>query len=161
MFLVHLAASRHCVEIVQGLLHAKININTRDCKGRTPIMTFGSHLTSFPSDEDPRRIENRSEIHPRRQILQMLIHGGADLYAVDRQGRTALHAVATSMKYARDLEDKCLVLDALKLLVDSGADSEAKDAEGITATDILAGYKAHEIIELWVEYLSQRAEQSK
>lgn len=149
---MHIAAWRSDVDVVRVLLNASAEINARNSKGQTPLIKFALYLAQVCSTP-----VHGPEIHPRQRVIQMLIDGGADVNAVDKQGGTALHAAATTRKYG----PRPLILDVMKLLVDAGAEVGATDAEGATALDILVGLQAQELIEPFVQYVSQHQEHSK
>ena len=73
-----------------------------------------------------------------REILKLLIADGADISAIETNGRTPLHiAAATNNLYAA------------KLLLDSGAKVMVEDADGKTPLDLAASV---EMVELLKEY---------
>jgi len=140
---VHVSAWRSDFDVVQILLNANADINARNSIGQTPLIKFGLYLAQVCS----KRVE-RFEVHPRQRAIQMLIEGGADLNAVDKFGKTALHTAAMARKYG----PRPLIWDVMKLLLDAGVEHQA-DAKGVTPMKILMDIEAEELILPLTEYL--------
>lgn len=117
------APSRHDqrLELLQGIIHAKVDVNHYDNRGQTPLMSFIKY----------RPEESRSDKEDMEKIIRTLCDAGADLEKRNREGETALHVAARSGKKV-----------ALKELLQLGANPYVRDACGLS---VLAA-----IDELWI-----------
>lgn len=87
------------LKAVKALLVAGADIKTRDLGGRSAL--------------------DWAATNAHADLLKLILkHGGADWNSCDLQGRTALHRAAESDAHPADVED------AIKALVDGGADTE-------------------------------------
>ncbi|XXG96912.1 hypothetical protein Hte_003203 [Hypoxylon texense] len=99
------------LELLQGLIYAKVDANHYDSRGQTPLMSFIMY----------RPEESRSDKEDMEKIIRLLHGAGADLEKRNRQGETALHVAARSGKKV-----------ALKELLQLGANPYARDACGLS-----------------------------
>ncbi|KAI1781269.1 ankyrin [Hypoxylon cercidicola] len=115
--------SRHNqrLELLQGLIYAKVDVNHYDSQGQTPLMSFIKY----------RPEESRADKEEMEKIIRTLYEAGAGLEKRNRQGETALHVAARSGKKV-----------ALKELLQLGANPYVRDACGLS---VLAA-----IDELWI-----------
>ena len=97
------AATQNQAEIVQQLLAAGVDIETRDTQGRTALLLATHHnavetaRTLIESGADVNAMDNISDspylyagAEGRLEILRMTLDHGADLTSVNRYGGTAL-----------------------------------------------------------------------
>ncbi|KAI0181241.1 ankyrin repeat-containing domain protein [Hypoxylon sp. FL1284] len=105
--------SRHDqrVEYLEGIIHAKADVNHYDNRGQTPLMSFIKY----------RPEESRADKENMERIIRMLHEAGADLEKRNRDGETALHVAARSGKKV-----------ALKELLQLGANPNVRDAYGLS-----------------------------
>jgi len=107
---LHVAAEALNVNVVRILLKAGADANAADDRGSTPL-----HLA---------RLRNSSSW----DIYDLLIGGGAKVGARDREGRTPLHTVCDT--------DDAGAAAAASYFICHGADPDARDSFGWTASDI-------------------------
>lgn len=69
-------------------------------------------------------------------LISLLIHYGANVNAADNEGNTPLMAVLKGENFHSNGER------AIMVLIESGADTDARNAEGLSACDIAASRKA-------------------
>lgn len=117
---LHDAARYARTDVVKLLLDAGADVNTQTPYGKTPLMSAASSA----HHEDAGCIE----------MLRLLLAAGADVHTVDEDGRTALH-------HAADEEGRSAA-KVIKLLLDSGAEVDARTKEGVTPL-MLAAYWNH------------------
>ncbi|TQV93209.1 ankyrin repeat protein [Cordyceps javanica] len=103
----------HRSEVLGSLLDVGVSPNSYDENGQTPLMAFIVHL---PEDDDYRS---------GPEMLDMLIKGGADLEARNRNGETALHV---AVRCGRKLAVRTLVL--------AGANIRVTDIWGRSLLDV-------------------------
>lgn len=104
--------SRHNqrLEFLQGIIHARVDINQYDNQGQTPLMAFIKY----------RPEESRSDKEDMEKIIRMLYHAGANLEKRNRDGETALHIAGRSGKKV-----------AMRELLQCGANPWVRDAHGL------------------------------
>jgi hypothetical protein len=127
------------LEIVQLLLDAGAKVNARSSNKRTPLMQIdsdatpelvdllvrnGAKLNLTDKENNTALIAAINNWAPAAAV-QALIRAGSDARVANKSGRTALMEAA-------ERDD----LDIVKLLVEVGADVNAKDDEGETAYDM-------------------------
>jgi len=115
---LHITARRKDLSVAELLLRNGADPNARDEVGMTPL-----HSAMRPA---------YGALYKR--LVRTLIDAGADVDAVDAEGRTALHYVCTGPeKYYQAV---------LKLLVHRGARVDLKDSDGCTPIDYLRSLEA-------------------
>ncbi|MYD61490.1 MAG: ankyrin repeat domain-containing protein [Gemmatimonadetes bacterium] len=122
-YIVHLAAGVGDTTLLKTVLKNKININKRDTLGRTPLLFAllydrtqcakmlldqGADYFSLANDQGKTLLMVAAE---RRNIegLKLLLHAGANIFAQDNRGWTALTYAAFGNRN-RQNRDKCLKL---------------------------------------------------
>jgi ankyrin repeat protein len=156
--LTHTTALAHAVEnanrdMVQVLLSAGANVNSRNNYGVTPLMHLGTNASV--------------------ELLRDLLAAGADIYAADESGMTALLKVAGSSNFevvnelinagaridVKDNEGTTALMNAagnedarvVKFLVGAGLDVAAKDQNGGTALMIATRWGGTEAVRALIE----------
>lgn len=104
-----IASESGALETVSVLLNADIDINSIDYFGSTAL------VRAIKAD--------------KINVVKQLLASGASASPIDVRGRTALHAFARNITNISDREARKMV----SLLVDSGADIDAQDENGLTA----------------------------
>lgn len=100
------------------LLDAGADVNEKMSDGSNPLIYTTSRSFLFVKEADEKRTRIPS-------LVQVLLEGGADVNAVDKNGETALMG---EMHHRR--------AGVIKLLLDAGANVNAKNKEGDTALGI-------------------------
>ncbi len=116
---LHEAVRYGHVDIANSLLEKGANVNARDNLGKTPIMLI------MPADTF-------------RDTYALLVGYRADLTQKDMYGDTVLHAVAMM-----NLDE-----DIISLLINNGADIDARNKEGVTPLEIAVQKENIEIVRL-------------
>lgn len=96
---------------LQGIIHAKVDVNHYDNQGQTPLMSFIKY----------RPEESKPDKDDMEKIIRTLHGAGADLEKRNREGETALHVAARSGKKV-----------ALKELLQLGANPYVRDVCGLS-----------------------------
>ena len=122
-------------EMIQLLLWAKANVNTRNAHGQTVLMMLGENATSDlvwdllnagakvnARDEDGDTPLSEAAAVNNTEILKTLLDAGAKVNTATNEGETPLMRAA----------DEDLV-NNIRLLIQAGADINARDKEGRTA----------------------------
>ncbi|RYP62183.1 hypothetical protein DL769_007424 [Monosporascus sp. CRB-8-3] len=101
------------LELLEGLIDARVDVNHYDKAGQTPLMAFVKHIPDgTKEDKDLRRIITR------------LVEAGAKMEARNRQGETALYMAARLGKKV-----------ALNQLIELGANVCVRNASGLNALE--------------------------
>ena len=148
---LHLAARNRCsTAVFDALLAAGADIDVRDNNGMTPLMNAvsGSGAEAFSA-------------------AKHLVAKGADLNALDKFGRNALHHACDHERVVWLLEQGVKPLastngttaamsciddaESVKLLLDAGDDANAATEEGTTALMYAAGHRNPEAAKLLIE----------
>ncbi|KAI0166892.1 hypothetical protein GGR52DRAFT_78917 [Hypoxylon sp. FL1284] len=121
--------------LILGFSEKSIDINLRDKRSRTPLMTAAANghettvrrLLEKGADVEARSKENETSLHlavrgDQERVTCELLEGGANLEARDIKGRTPLLAAAEWSN-----EEK-----TVQVLLEKGADIEARDIRGRT-----------------------------
>lgn len=112
------AANNHHANTVRLLLDAKAHINSADAHGKT-ILMYACSPHPRRNAYFPNYLENALK------TIEMLILKGANIHAVDHQGRTALFYVKGGCRYKkaqREIADPCIppCCDTTRDVQDSG-----------------------------------------
>ncbi|KAI1497438.1 hypothetical protein F5X99DRAFT_396907 [Biscogniauxia marginata] len=111
------------LQYLQGLLHAKLDVNHYDENGYTPLMAFVTH----------GRDDSRWEKNDLEKMIRMLVRtGGANMEARNREGETALHIAARRGQKV-----------ALKELLELGANPNVRNAQGLGILAVIDEFYRH------------------
>jgi ankyrin repeat protein len=132
---LHAATVAGCADVVELLIKAGADVNSRDNLGKIPLhyaaikgnveiikrlIAAGSDVNA-EENEDGKTPLHTALIMTKEEAALELINAGADIAKADRQGRTPLHLAAR----------KCLVR-VVEELLRRGAPVNARDADGNT-----------------------------
>ncbi|KAL5346336.1 hypothetical protein ACLOAV_008606 [Pseudogymnoascus australis] len=116
---LHLAAYYATPEVLEVLINAGYDVNLKTLEGTAPLYE-ASHSGNVDS-------------------MEFLLAKGADLNAKLSNGCTILHAAADSRRAAAD---------AVRLLVNMGANTEARDSYGRSPLDMAISAENDDVVEL-------------
>lgn len=147
---INLACVNGHIEIVKLLIDKGAEINTSDEIGRNPMIaaTEGNHvdiieyLLSQGADVDGRGEGGRTPLMEcansySPQAAKILIKSGTNINARSENGSTALHeAIFSACEDYMEPEENELI----PLLIESGADTQQEDNEGISPLDLAEQY---------------------
>ncbi|RYO79242.1 hypothetical protein DL764_010040 [Monosporascus ibericus] len=101
------------LELLEGLISARVDVNHYDKTGQTPLMAFVKHIP-----------DGTKEDKELRQIIKRLVQAGAKMEARNRHGETALYMAARLGKKV-----------ALDQLIELGASVCVRSASGLNALE--------------------------
>ena len=151
---LHIAVSNGRVNVVEVLIDAGADIEAKDVKGLTPL-----HYAC-----DAGKLE----------IVQMLVEAGADVRVADNEGETCLNRAANdgrteTVRYLASLREADVIrqgfqnrtalhtavssghVNVVEVLIDAGADIEAKNVNGRTLLHYACDAGKLEIVQMLVE----------
>jgi ankyrin repeat protein/serine/threonine protein kinase len=162
---LHLAAGYGNDEVVQFLLNAsergtdpQYNINPRDIWGQTPLhlAAKNGHEKVFEAllnkgadiqvaDKDGRRAFHYAALSKNKQVIEIIMKKkpSFDFQVDDHRHQTALHYAARNKFKASQ--------EILKILLDKGVNSMAKNDDGHTALHIASRYGSKKVVEALLE----------
>lgn len=149
---LHAAAMAGQAEVVSILLTNGAKVDALDNTGRTPLLSFMSGdvgdvdtlIALLEGGADPNRLDGPTPYHPldyaamhgRVDAADLLIAFGANMNAIDNlRGETPLHYAIAACQFAPAGH-----LEVAQLLIDRGADVNARDAKGLTPLDYAKRY---------------------
>jgi hypothetical protein len=152
------ASSKGDYQVVQKLVQSGVNINEPDSNGDTPLMNA---IRDGKAEVAKYLIESEADIKAKNkkgydallcavdavdygqfEIVKSLINKGANLESKDLSGRTPLVIAALNVT-VYGLPNA----DVIKLLIESGADVNAKSAADETVLDLALSYKRGDIVD--------------
>lgn len=165
------AAAKGYEKIMACLIKARANLNLRDSQGNTAVMRAVMHwkeksvqiLTDvtanlrrqYPKDQHSKKekpvslaLFNIDMTNQKSKIAQLVNNAKADLEIENFKGRRALHLAVIGQRVQHvTLSD----ISILKLLIEKGADIEAKDESGCTPLALAVSSGNVEAVELLIE----------
>lgn len=154
---LHCATSGH-PEIALMLLEHNAEVNSRDHHGDTPL----HHASAFGTPEVVRSsLDNNADVYARDSdgdtplhcaayagLLEvarlLLLERNVDVNSRSEKGLTPLHQASEGGKEGNS--------DVVRLLLDHGADAQACNLDGQTASDVARGPRQQEIVQFLVEH---------
>jgi ankyrin repeat protein len=158
---LHLAAENGLLELAQILLERNADVNSQNNHGSTPLL-LASEL-GYPdivqllldnhADLDVRDTDGNTPLHcaaigGQLEVAQLLLRLNVEVNSRDNKGSTPLHLTSTGSW--RLSEGSPAIV---QLLLDHGADVQARNLIGKTALEVACGPEKQEIVRL----LSQHA----
>jgi ankyrin repeat protein len=161
---LHCAARGGSVEAAALLIERGLSVLAKDSRGDTPLHWAAAqgqldtvrHLVQKGADVNatnlfggtPLLVVARGKVAPR--VVNLLVQSGAKVNATDMSGENALHKLAW---FAYPKEN----LKAAQMLLDAGADANAKNHDGKMPLDILLGNKFRnpELVKLYRNYVKK------
>lgn len=129
------AEENNKVQIINLLIQNKADLNTRDSDSHSPL---DNALGILYSTGLIKYTESEKELVPK--IVERLVKAKANVNATDSYGYTALMPVCFFVTYALSHQERALAKEAIKLILDAGADITIKNTKGQTALSIVEEY---------------------
>lgn len=151
---LHIAIKRYQLDNVKYLLDMGADINTKDGNGKTPLHIASSQMTN-------------TDRYERESLVKFLLDRGADTNSRDDNGKTPLYYssnydLKTYYNFRNDPTSRSRtvipdcngldVLDAMKLLVERGADINPIDNEGRTPLHYIVRNVCGDVITFLLEH---------
>ena len=140
---VHAAASYCREEILSLLLKSGADVHGRNKAGETPLIKLAAamvgpdvpvaSLKTTTTQPAVMKLVDERLVDARLDGLDMLLQAGSDVNAVTDAGNTALLTLVMS----RRSEQEGYVIQAIKLLLENGADPEIRNSNGKLAADFV------------------------
>jgi ankyrin repeat protein len=165
---LHMAVDRGLLEVTRILIERGASVNARDSSNRTPLhptwlvrsSTFDDtyfdvvrYLLEHGADVDAQaNTEHSTPLHLASyfggfKVAQLLLNRGVNINVLDAQCRTPLHEALTNL--SNNVED--YFVDAVRFLLDHGADVEAEDNGHSTPLHVISKYGNVEATRLLLE----------
>ena len=166
---LQLASCNGMVEIARILLDAGATTNSKSLLGRSPLhaavegrpssfinnhvllakllLEHGAELDML--DDDDRTPLHLASYFGKVEMALTLLNAGAYTNAMDAEGQTPLHLVVVSRFLDDSQGDR---VGIAQLLLDHGADMNAKDHNRATSLDLASIHERTEIIALFLQY---------
>lgn len=125
---LHFAAEYHIGCALEILLAAGADLQSRNSKGRTPLME-----ACLSSGQDYRFILNGSVPQEGFHSIKLLLDNGPSLHATDDSGNTVLHIICQASQQCDDMQKQ---ENLVRLLLDRGVKESARTDMGQTALQI-------------------------
>ena len=166
---LHMAVDRGLLEVTRVLIERGASINARDSNDRTPLHptwyvrsgTFDDtyfdvvrYLLEHGADVDAQaNTEHSTPLHLASyfggfKVAQLLLNRGVNINMRDEKCRTPLHEALTNL---RNTVDDYFV-DAVRFLLDHGADVGAEDNNHLTPLHVISKYGNVEATRLLLEH---------
>ena len=166
--LLHL--DRYDPNVTKLLIDAGLDVNAKNYEGMTPLFCIADHDTSGDKDyvESAKLlIEAGADVNAQNKkgqtplhlcldenLAKLFIEAGADVNAKDHNGNTRLHAFIPCDDDCIDdydaVDDAYYHLEGyirvMKVLIEAGADVNAKNNEGKTPLDLSGYYKVDDVL---------------
>lgn len=173
-FPIHVAAGEGRVAILEALIEKGADVDARSDQGTTPVMWIRSRV---PADREAEALEclgllvkaganldartrssQQTALHQAAELGQVvfvreLVRLGANVRVRMCEGSTPLHMAAKAMMPAKAPEPAEIV----KILIEAGADVQAKNDAGQTAEDVAREKGRERVVSLLQEASAKKA----
>ena len=166
---LHVTAENGLLEVVQILLERSADVNSKNNHGSTPLLLaseFGHPdvvqlLLDHKADLYLRDSDGDTPLHcaaigGQLDVTQLLLKLNVEVNSRNVQGSTPLHLASTGSW--RLPEGSAVVV---RLLLDYGADVQARDLSGQTASEVACGPEQQEIVRLLTEHAAERTNEAE
>ncbi|KAN0129857.1 hypothetical protein V8E53_012329 [Lactarius tabidus] len=153
---LHFEAQNGLVEVAQILLQRNADVNSQTNHGSTPLLLASEYghpdvvqlLLGHNADLDQRDADGDTPLHcaaigGQLEVARILLKLDVEVNSRNEEGSTPLHLAARGSKSLR--KGSAAVV---QLLLEYGADVQARDFNGKTASEVARGLEQQEIVRL-------------